>query len=74
MSLDQSKLLWEDAVLKDKLTWTNVCDLQGIASTAARLYNIRTVPSNYIIARNGELIGKDLWGTRLDERMAEIFR
>lgn len=74
VSLDQSKLLWEDAVLKDKLTWTNVCDLQGIASTAARLYNIRTVPSNYIIARNGELIGKDLWGTRLDERMAEIFR
>lgn len=75
VSLDQSKILWEDAVEKDGISkWVNVCDLQSVNSIAARIYNVQSVPSNYIIDRNGELIGKDLWGSRLDERMAQIFR
>lgn len=74
VSVDTSKLLWESAVATDKLTWTNVCDLLGANSTAVRIYNITSVPSNYIIDRDGSLIGKNLVGTRLDDRMAELFK
>lgn len=74
VSFDTSKLLWEDAISKDKLVWTNVCDMMGAGSIAARLYNVSAVPSNYIIDRDGALIGKDLFGRRLDERLSEIFK
>lgn len=74
VSVDTSKLLWESAIDADGLTWCNVCDFLGGNSTAVRLYNITAVPSNYIIGRDGSLIGKDLFGTRLDNRMAEIFK
>jgi peroxiredoxin len=74
VSFDTSKLLWEDAMLKDKVTWKSVCDLQGQYSVAARLYNVSKIPSNYIIGRDGSLIGKDLFGTRLDNKIAELMK
>ena len=74
VSVDTSKLLWENALSTDGLKWCNVCDFMGGNSTAVRLYNITAVPSNYIIGRDGSLIGKDLFGTRLDNRMAELFK
>lgn len=74
VSFDTSKLLWEDAMLKDGMTWISVCDLQGEYSVAARLYNVSRLPSNYIIDRDGSLIGKDLFGTRLDNKIAELMK
>lgn len=74
VSFDTSKLLWENAMLKDKVTWKSVCDLQGQYSVAARLYNVSKIPSNYIIGRDGSLIGKDLFGTRLDNKIAELMK
>ncbi len=74
VSFDSSRLLWEDALLKDNATdWINVCDLQGPSSPATAAYNVSSVPSNYILDPEGRLIGKDLFGSRLDERLAEIF-
>ncbi|MCQ2202145.1 MAG: TlpA family protein disulfide reductase [Bacteroidales bacterium] len=85
VSLDTSKLVWEEAMTFDKVTWTSVCDLQGVSSQAAMLYNIRPmqdangnviiqVPQLFILDKEGNLIGKNLFGKRLDDRMAEIFR
>lgn len=85
VSLDTSKLVWEEAMTFDKVTWTSVCDLQGISSQAALLYNIRPmqsangnvviqVPQLFILDKEGNLIGKNIFGKRLDDRMAEIFR
>lgn len=74
VSFDTSKLLWEDAMLKDNINWISVCDLQGEYSVAARLYNVSHLPSNYILDRDGALIGKDLFGTRLDNKIAELMK
>lgn len=84
VSLDTSKLVWEEAMAFDKVTWTSVCDLRGVSSQAAMLYNIRPiqdvngnvviqVPQIFILDKEGNLIGKNLFGKRLDDRMAEIF-
>lgn len=84
VSLDTSKLLWEEAMKNDKVTWTSVCDLQGVSSSAPALYNIRPVqaadgsvvvqiPQLFILDKDGSLIGKNLFGKRLDDRMVEIF-
>ncbi len=72
VSFDTSKVLWEAA--SSGTPWINVCDLRGAASPAAVTYNVTNIPSNYILDPTGKLIGKDLFGTRLDNKLNEILR
>ena len=74
VSLDRSKVLWENAIKTDELPWINVSDLRYTESIAARTYNVKRIPSNFIINRKGEVVGKDLYGQRLDEKMRELMK
>ncbi|MFT3740579.1 MAG: TlpA disulfide reductase family protein [Breznakibacter sp.] len=74
VSLDQSRVLWENAILQDGCEWISVSDLQASNSYAARIYNVNSIPANYLISRNGDIIGKDLFGSRLEEKLSEILR
>lgn len=67
VSADKSKILWEDAIIQDGLTWTNVCDFEEGASHALRIYNVRVVPTTFLISREGEIIGKYEDPTKLEE-------
>ena len=71
VSLDRSKVLWENAVIKDELPWINVSDLRYTDSFPARLYNINQIPANYLISRDGDIIGKNLFGHLLEEKVKE---
>lgn len=71
VSLDRSKVLWENAILKDELPWINVSDLRYTDSYPARAYNIKQLPANYLISRDGEIIGKNLFGELLEEKVKE---
>jgi thiol-disulfide isomerase/thioredoxin len=64
---------WIDAIDKDKLKWINVGDLEG--STQARLsYNIQAIPFNYILDKEGKIVGKNLTGPELDKALARILK
>lgn len=72
VSLDKSKVLWESTVNNEGYSWTEVSDLAYTNSFPARLYNIQQLPANYIISPKGEIIGKNLFGNRLSEKLKEI--
>ncbi|MCU4156472.1 AhpC/TSA family protein [Carboxylicivirga sp. A043] len=72
VSLDKSKVLWESTIKKEGYTWVDVSDLKYTNSFPARLYNIQQLPSNYIISPKGEIIGKNLFGNRLTDKLNEI--
>ncbi len=72
VSLDKSKILWEQAIEEDKLPWINVSDLQYTKSYPASLYNVQQLPANYLISKDGEIIGKDLFGRILDEKLHDL--
>lgn len=74
ISIDQNEKLWKQAIDEDKLNWTNVCDVKTGSAAATRLYNIKKVPSNYLIDQRGEIVGKDLFGRRLEEKVAEYVK
>jgi peroxiredoxin len=67
VSLDYSKEAWEKAILKDSLTWTHVSDLKYWNSKAAQLYGVRSIPSNYLVDKEGIIVEKNLRGEKLDE-------
>ncbi len=73
ISLDRSKILWENAIINDELPWINVSDLRYTDSYPARIYNVRQLPANYLISPGGEIIGKDLFGNRLTDKLDELF-
>ena len=67
VAIDSSKALWINTVQDQQLPWISVCDLKGEASPVVGAYNVRTLPSNYLISRDGNILGKDLMGEQLEQ-------
>lgn len=70
VGIDTSKPLWINAVQTQKLPWISVSDLRGTRSQSLGLYNIKNIPSNILIAKNGDIIARDLYGDELAKRVA----
>ncbi len=72
VSLDTSKPLWVDAVQKQKLPWTTVCDFRGESTSAVRLYNVTAIPCNFVIDREGNIVGRNIYGDALKKKIEEL--
>jgi peroxiredoxin len=73
VSLDENRELWLYTINNQKLPWINVCDFRGAESSAALLYNLSKLPANYLIDRDGEIAGKDLFGQNLENKIKSLF-
>jgi peroxiredoxin len=74
VSLDEEKEQWLKAISKDNLTWTQVSDLKGWSSAAAALYGVQSIPSNFLLDKEGNIIGKDLRGEALEIKLNEVIK
>ena len=74
VSADTSKALWVAAVQEQRLPWISVCDFRGEASPMLRAYNVRKLPSNYLIDANGNIIAKDIYSDALARRLATLLK
>ncbi len=76
VSLDQptGKEKWLNAIHKDGLTWTHVSDLKFWDNAVAKQYDIESIPSNFLLDPNGVIIGKDLRGDDLNNKLAEVLK
>ncbi|MFD2888141.1 TlpA disulfide reductase family protein [Chitinophaga cymbidii] len=76
VSLDKEsdKQKWINAIHMDDLTWTHLSDLKGWDNAAARAYEVRSIPMNYLIDPQGKIIGVALRGNALGEKLEEILQ
>lgn len=74
VSLDKqgAKDAWLKAIHDDNLTWMHVSDLQFWNNAAARLYGIESIPQNFLLDPQGKIIGKNLRGAELHEKLEEV--
>jgi thiol-disulfide isomerase/thioredoxin len=72
ISLDREKGEWEKAVIKDKLPWTNVSDLQGWNNKLALKYFIDRIPFNVLIDQNRNIVAVDLRAHTLSDKLREL--
>jgi peroxiredoxin len=72
VSLDQKKEDWLKAIADDKLTWTHVSDLKYWGNEAAKQYAVSSIPSNFLLDENGIIIGRNLTGDDLYNKVKEI--
>ncbi len=72
VSLDRTKADWLQAIEQDGLTWTHVSDLKFWNSEAAKTYNITAIPFSLLLDPEGKIIGKNLRGAGLHEKLEEV--
>ena len=71
VSVDDDMAAWKNAIAEDQLTWINVGDMKGSIS-AWNNYNIRSVPANYLLDKEGKIIGKNLKGPELNAALSKV--
>lgn len=72
VSLDRTKEDWIKAIADDNLTWTHVSDLAYFNCAAAKLYSVNSIPSNFLLDKNGIIVAKNLRGEDLYNKVKEI--
>jgi peroxiredoxin len=60
VSLDENIGDWQKLAEEKEISWTQTVDNMGWASQLASLYNVSEVPTNYLINREGEIIGSKM--------------
>jgi peroxiredoxin len=76
VSLDRpgDKDKWLKAIHADKLTWTQVSDLQFWQNAVAVQYGVGSIPQNFLIDPQGKIIAKGLHGDELEKKLSEIYK
>ncbi len=66
ISLDNNKINWMSAIDFNEFNWINVSELSFPNSTAALLYNVTSLPTTFLINREGDIVAKNLLGRQLN--------
>ncbi|WP_430816651.1 redoxin domain-containing protein [Carboxylicivirga sp. RSCT41] len=70
VSVDRDEAAWKKAIVEDGLTWTQV--LATEESGVAEAYAIQSIPSTFLLDQEGKIIAKNLRGSALEEKLAEL--
>ena len=73
VNLDSDESLWKSSVKFDELPWVSVREDDPSNPVTARMFNVTTLPANYLFDKNGDIIGKDLFGKSLRIKLGQIF-
>ncbi len=73
VNLDSDTSLWKRSVRFDELPWVNVREDDPSNPVTAIMFNVTTLPANYLFDMNGDIIGKDLFGRSLQIKLGQIF-
>jgi thiol-disulfide isomerase/thioredoxin len=75
VSLDQDIINWRGAIKIDGLKWPNhISDLKGWGSSVISSYNFNAIPHTVLVNKEGKIIGQDLRGIELEQKIAEIIK
>jgi len=73
VSFDSDPEAWKQAIRFDDLPWINVSDLRYPNSPVVSMFNIQKLPANYLLNKEGEIVGKDFTGRTLKIKLTQLF-
>lgn len=68
---DKNRLLWQELVSGYGIKWVCVWDETG---SSLRTWNVQNLPSNYILNSKHEIVGKNLFGASLNDRLNDLLK
>ena len=72
LSFDTNRQSWLKAVAKHSMTWTQLSDLKGWESLAAKTYNVRAIPFTILFDPDGKIVDSNLRGEALSHKLEEL--
>lgn len=74
ISLDTDKSKWMKAITDDMLPWQHVSDLRGWGNQVAQMFQVGSIPANYLLDPTGKIIATNLRGEDLEKKLEEVFK
>lgn len=75
VSLDKNVDSWKTAIKEDNLVWpSHVSDLKGWENNAATAYKVFSIPASYLVDAKGIIVGKNLRGRALEDKIKEFLK
>lgn len=73
VSLDSDAASWKRAIEADKLVWPNhVSDLKKWQSKAAAMYGVSSIPSTFLLDKEGRIVQRNLRGADLEKAVKQL--
>jgi peroxiredoxin len=73
VNLDQDEEAWRNAVRFDELPWISTREDDPSNPQIARLYNVRSLPANYLYDPEGAIVARDIHGRTLQLKLSQLF-
>ncbi len=72
VSTDSSAVNWVHAIEKDELDWIHVSDLMGENSPTVDEFDVRQLPTNYLLDQEGRIIAKNIDVHELEDTLSRL--
>jgi peroxiredoxin len=73
VSVDSKKSAWLRAVKQDNINYTQVLEYGG-RSNFAYTYGVTQIPTTFLLNKKGTIVGIDLEGKELEDKIVELLR
>ncbi len=74
VSFDSDLKKMKEFIIKEKMTWRQIADGKGWKSEFGQFYNIRSIPSTYLIDRKGVIRYMNLRGKELEDAVDKLIK
>jgi len=71
ISLDKTKDKWKQAIAQDEMDWYHISNLQFWNEPLAKEWGVRSIPATFLIDEDGVIVGKNLRGNALRQKVSE---
>jgi len=72
ISIDSSKKAWEKASEQEQFPWTNSLAIKEKGKDAQIIYNVSSIPANFLLSPDGKIVAKNLRGEALAKKLEEL--
>jgi len=72
VSLDRTADAWKKAIADDGLEWYQISNIDYFDDEIAKLYNVTAIPAAFLLDENGVIVAKNLRGSELEAKVAEL--
>lgn len=69
VGIEQDKNAWLKTIREEKMTWKHASDVQYWQSPIVETYLLKSLPSNYLLDKEGKIIAKNIYGKDLERKL-----
>jgi peroxiredoxin len=74
VSTDVNRQTWLKTIKDDGLSWPQLSDLKGQQNEVAIMYNINSIPHNFLIDKQGKIIEDNIYPDQLTEKLNVLLK